>query len=242
MQLIPSMDLLSGQVVRLLRGERGQATFYAWRPEAWVEKLVEAGANRIHLVDLDAAFGEPRQRQLLSFPGRWPEVRFQIGGGLRTEAAVQEVIDAGAEAVLGTLALEAPERLAGFPADRLIAALDLRGETLVCRGWTEASPLGLEAAADRLLGLGVDRALVTDISRDGTLEGPGLAALQQVAALGFRVQASGGVRHLADLEPLAGMPGVIGAISGKALLEGTIDLAVPAVRQALENRLTEGGR
>jgi len=242
MQLIPSMDLLSGQVVRLLRGERGQVTCYAWTPEAWVEQLVEAGATRIHLVDLDAAFGESRQRQLLSFPRRWPSVCFQIGGGLRTETAVQEVLDAGAEAVLGTLALEAPERLATLPAERLIAALDLRNETLVCRGWTEAAPQGLEAATDRLLSMGIARALVTDVSRDGTLEGPGLAALRRVAALGFRVQASGGVRNLADLVPLSGIPGVIGAISGKALLEGAIDVAAPATRQALGNQLTVGGR
>lgn len=242
MQLIPSMDLLSGRVVRLLRGEREQATFYPWSPENWVEKLVEAGATRIHLVDLDAAFGEARQRQLLSFPRRWPDVSFQIGGGLRTESAVLEVLDAGAEAVLGTLALEAPERLGDFPSQRLIAALDLRGEHLVCRGWTEAAPSGLEAAAERLLALGIDRALVTDVSRDGTLEGPGLAALQRVAALGFRVQASGGVRDLADLEAVARVLGVVGAISGKALLEGNLDLGDASVRRTLGRIPTEGGR
>lgn len=233
MQLIPSMDLLGGRVVRLFRGERSQATFYEWAPEAWIERLVAAGATRIHLVDLDAAFGEVRQRQLLSLPGCWPGVTFQIGGGLRSESAVEEVLATGADAVVGTLALESPACLRTFPPDRLIAALDLRGDALVCRGWTQASSLGLERVSEGLLELGLKRALVTDISRDGTLEGPGFNVLRRVTRLGFRVQASGGLRSLADLVALEALSGVCGAISGKALLEGSLALDDPGVARAL---------
>ena len=114
MRLIPSMDLLGGQVVRLLKGERKSAFVYPTAPEAWVRRLVEAGARRIHLVDLDAAFGEAPQQALRGFARAWPGVRFQLGGGLRSREAVERVQDDGFEAVVGTLALEQPEALAGL--------------------------------------------------------------------------------------------------------------------------------
>jgi len=233
MRLIPSMDLMGGRVVRLLKGEKGSAGAYPVTPEAWVQRLVQAGARRIHLVDLDAAFGGAAQQQLRGFAKAWPEVRFQLGGGLRSREAVQRVLEDGFEAVLGTLALESPEQLRGLDPDRLIAALDLRAGAPVVRGWTEASARSLAAVAAPLRNLGIQRALVTDVERDGAMTGPGLEALAQVAALGFRVQASGGLRDLADLALIAAVPGAESAISGKALLEGRLTPEDPAVRAAM---------
>lgn len=233
-QLIPSMDLLGGRIVRLRHGDRNQVTFYDLEPASWVERLVGAGATRIHLVDLDGAFGEARQsRTFAGFPGRFPGVRFQLGGGLRSRAAIQEVLDLGFDAVVGTLAAERPKALVGLDSTRVIAALDLKGRQVVTRGWTAESECESTDVFESLLTFGFKRALVTDVERDGTLKGPGLEALAFVAREGFQVQASGGFRDLSDLPALAGIPNVVGAITGKALLEGRLDLDDAAVRAAL---------
>lgn len=233
MQLIPSMDLLGGRIVRLREGDRGRATWYEHDPFAWIARLVQAGARRIHLVDLDAAFGEARQQAFSGLPAAFPRVRFQLGGGLRSRAAVEETLAAGFDPVVGTLAVERPEELANLPADRVVVALDLKDGRVVTRGWTEpASRENAEIFAD-LYSRGLRRALVTDVARDGGLQGPGLAALATVAAAGFQVQASGGLRDLGDLAGVAAVAGVVGAISGKALLEGRITLDDPRTRAAL---------
>ncbi|WP_306589590.1 HisA/HisF-related TIM barrel protein [Geothrix sp. 21YS21S-4] len=234
MQLIPSLDLMQGRLVRLRHGDPAQATFYDLIAEDWVAQLAAAGARRIHLVDLDGAFGRPRQGAFTEFPARFPHVRFQLGGGLRGRAAIEAVLDLGFDAVVGTLAVERPSALRGLPADRVIAALDLKGDRIVTRGWQTPSACASTDVFEALLSLGFDRALVTDVSRDGTLEGPGLDAAAQVAREGFRAQASGGLKSLADLEPLSRLAGVVGAISGKALMEGHIALDDPATRTALE--------
>ncbi|HXC16303.1 MAG TPA: HisA/HisF-related TIM barrel protein, partial [Holophagaceae bacterium] len=107
-QLIPSMDLMDGRVVRLHKGDRSRATSYDLAPEVWVESLAEAGATRIHLVDLEGAFGGAKQDVFGAFPSRYPGIRFQLGGGLRSRARIQAALDQGFEAVVGTLAVEKP--------------------------------------------------------------------------------------------------------------------------------------
>lgn len=233
-QLIPSMDLLGGRIVRLRHGDAKQATFYDLAPEAWIERLVAAGATRIHLVDLDGAFGGEAQATFAAFPAAYPGVTFQVGGGLRSRDALQRVLDQGFDAVVGTLAVERPKELVGLPPGRVVCALDLKGDRVVTRGWTAESVCETTDVFETLLTFGFTRALVTDIGRDGTLEGPGLEATALVAREGFAVQASGGLRDLADLGPLEAIPGVVGAISGKALLDGRLDLDAPATRLALQ--------
>ena len=232
-QLIPSMDLMAGRVVRLHKGDRAQATFYEVAPQAWIERLAEAGATRIHLVDLEGAFGGASQRTFEAFPSRYPGIRFQMGGGLRTRDRIQAALDTGFEAVVGTLAVEKPRELAGLPPSRVIVALDLRGRRVMTRGWVAESVCESTDVFESLLTFGFRRALVTDIDRDGTLEGPGVEAAAWIASEGFEVQASGGLKGLDDLDALAEVAGVTGAISGKALLDGRLDLADPAVRTAL---------
>ncbi len=232
-QLIPSLDLLGGGVVRLLHGDFDKVTHYELKPEAWVAKLVEAGATRIHLVDLDGAFGLARQPHFHQFPELFPQVRFQLGGGLRSRAVIEQALASGFDPVVGTLAVEKPRELAGLPADRVIVALDLRGDRVVTKGWQAESECDSTDIFESLLTLGFKRALVTDVSRDGTLQGPGLEATTWISKEGFQVQASGGLRNLEDLDALSAIPGVIGAISGKALLEGRIALDDPRTRAAL---------
>jgi phosphoribosylformimino-5-aminoimidazole carboxamide ribotide isomerase len=233
MQLIPSLDLMQGRLVRLRHGDPRQATFYDLTPEDWIGRLAEAGARRIHLVDLDGAFGRPRQGGFATFPARFPEIRFQLGGGLRDRRTIDEVLNMGFDAVVGTLAVEQPSALRGLPGDHIVAALDLKGDRIVTRGWQAPSACASTDVFEALRSLGFNRALVTDISRDGTLEGPGIEATAWVAKEGFRVQASGGVKALSDLALLAEVPGVVGAISGKALMEGFIPLDDPRTRTAL---------
>jgi phosphoribosylformimino-5-aminoimidazole carboxamide ribotide isomerase len=233
MQLIPSMDLMNGRIVRLREGDRERVTWYEHDPLSWIARLVQAGARRIHLVDLDAAFGGARQAFFQGLPGRFPGVRFQLGGGLRSRPAVDEAIAAGFDPVVGTLAVERPEELAGVPAARTVIALDLKAGKVVTRGWTASAGRENAEVFASLRGLGLCRALVTDVARDGGLEGPGLEALRTVAAAGFEVQASGGLRDLDDLGLVAAVPGVVGAISGKAILEGRIALDAPRTRAAL---------
>ena len=234
MQLIPSLDLLQGRLVRLRHGDLKQATFYDFEPEEWVERLAEAGARRIHLVDLDGAFGKPRQGRFTDFPVRFPEIRFQMGGGLRDRRTVEEVLAQGFDAVVGTLAVENPTALAGLSRNHVVAALDLKGERIVTRGWQAPSATASVDVFKALQGLGFKRALVTDVSRDGTLEGPGLEAAAFVAKAGFQVQASGGLKAISNLQPLTGIPGVVGIISGKALMEGFVSLDDALTRAALE--------
>jgi phosphoribosylformimino-5-aminoimidazole carboxamide ribotide isomerase len=236
-RLIPSMDLLGGQIVRLRKGERGSAEVYPFTPDEWTARLVQAGATRIHLVDLDGAFGQQRQAAFLSLPKRYASVRFQLGGGLRTREAIAEVLALGFDAVVGTLAVEHPERLRGLAAaegPQIIAALDLRGARVQLRGWTEDAPQSGADVATALLSVGVQEALVTDVERDGMLQGPGLASLRAAGAWGLTLQASGGVARIEDLTVLADVPRVRSAISGKALLDGHIDLADPRTRAALQ--------
>lgn len=233
MQLIPSMDLLGGRIVRLRHGDRDQVTHYDLQPEAWIERLVEAGSTRIHVVDLDGAFGEARQPVFHNYPKRWPGVRFQTGGGLRSREAVQGALDLGFDAVVGTLAVENPEALKDLDPWKVILALDMKNGEIVTRGWVQAAGRSTEAICGELKYLGFGMALVTDVGRDGTMEGPGIEAIQKIASLGFLVQASGGLRSLSDLNALRDVAGVVGAISGKALLDGALSLDDPAVKAAV---------
>lgn len=234
MKLIPSMDLRRGRVVRLKRGVDGSEEIYPFSAESWIERLASAGARLVHLVDLDGAFGEARQPELLAFPKRYPDVRFQLGGGLRDADQVRAALDHGFSAVVGTLAVTSPDTLAPFPHERIVLALDVRQKEVVVRGWTEAAARPAEELFRDLRARGFTTALVTDVERDGLMAGPSLEASGWVASFGFGVQASGGVSCLDDLRALDGVAGVVGAISGKALLDGKIALEDARTKKALE--------
>jgi phosphoribosylformimino-5-aminoimidazole carboxamide ribotide isomerase len=238
MELLPAIDLRHGRVVRLRQGDDSRATEYASDPLAVAAGFAAAGARRIHVVDLDAALGEPPQRALVerlaaalaagSRPGA--RVGVQLGGGLRDRAAVEWALAAGCErVVLGSLPARDPaafgELARAFPG-RTLPALEVAGGELRVAGWTQAAGSSLDEICGRLRGLPCPAVLVTDVERDGMLCGPNLELARRIAAAtGLPALLSGGVRGLADLAAAAALPEIAGAILGRALYEGRIDLA-----------------
>jgi len=241
MILIPAIDLREGRCVRLREGRDDARTVFSDDPVAMAERWMAAGAERLHVVDLDGAFaGAPRQTALIAkIVDAVRPVPVQAGGGLRDLAAVEAVLEGGvAWAVIGTRAavddaflVEVCRRFA----DRIIVAADARGERVAIRGWTENSALTVVELGRRARDAGAGALLYTDISRDGTEAGPNVEATGVVAgAVRLPVLASGGVGRVEDLTRLARVPGVVGAVVGRALYTGAIDLptALAEIRTA----------
>ena len=227
--LLPAVDVADGQAVRLVQGEAGSETSYG-DPLAAAMAWQEAGAEWIHLVDLDAAFGRGSNRELLAEVTGKLDVQVELSGGIRDDDSLAAALATGARRVnIGTAALEDPEwcdRIIQQYGDRVAIGLDVRGRTLAARGWTKEGGDLYEVLA-RLEAAGCERYVVTDVTKDGTLQGPNLDLLRQVcAATPAPVVASGGVSSLDDLVALAGLApvGVEGAIVGKALYAGAFTL------------------
>ncbi len=231
MELIPSIDLRQGRVVRLLRGDDGRRTTYDVDPLDTVRGYAAAGAQRIHVVDLDAAFGEAPQRSLIEAMVRLPQAPpMQLGGGLRDRESVQWAFESGIDRVVVTSLLvrdfELFSRLATDSPGRMIAALDIDGDSLKLAGWTEVAEQPWPDFAARIEPLPLAAVLVTDIERDGTLAGPNVGLARRVArACSVGGLLSGGVRSLADLEEAREVPEIDGTIVGKALYDGAFTLA-----------------
>jgi phosphoribosylanthranilate isomerase len=228
--LLPAVDVAGGQAVRLVQGQAGSETFYG-DPGAAAMDWQRGGAEWIHLVDLDAAFGRGSNTDLLESVIAALDVRVELSGGIRDSASLDRALRTGAKRVnIGTAALEQPEWTAKVIAeygDRVAVGLDVRGTTLAARGWT-ADGGEVWPVLDRLNEAGCRRYVVTDVSRDGTLEGPNLDLLREVCSrTDAAVVASGGVASLDDLAALRELVplGVEGAIVGKALYAGAFTLA-----------------
>lgn len=233
----PAIDVRNGHVVRLLQGDYDRETRYADDPFAVAMRYADAGARWLHLVDLDAArAGGYTLASLLRRIADDGRLRVQTGGGVRDEAAVSAMLDAGASrVVIGSLAVREPERvvdwLARFGAERLTIALDTRRDEgglwrLPVHGWTEHAARDLDDCLDLYRDAGARHLLCTDIARDGMLQGPNLDLYRAILARGdgFALQASGGVRDVADVAA-ARDAGCAGAVLGKALLEGRMTVA-----------------
>ena len=237
LELLPAVDVADGQAVRLVQGEAGSETSYG-DPLAAALAWQNAGAEWIHLVDLDAAFGRGSNRELLASVVGKLDVQVEMSGGIRDDESLEAALATGCRRVnLGTAALENPDWVRGAIArhgDKIAVGLDVRGTTLSARGWTQDGGELFEVLA-RLDADGCARYVVTDVRRDGTLTGPNLELLQAVcAATDKPVVASGGVSSLDDLRAIATLvpEGVEGAIVGKALYAGafTLEEALEAVR------------
>ena len=239
LELLPAVDVADGKAVRLVQGEAGTETDYGDPMDAALA-WQSAGAQWIHLVDLDAAFGRGSNTELLAQVVGTMDVQVELSGGIRDDESLERALATGCRRVnIGTAALEHPEWCAAAIArhgDRIAVGLDVRGTTLAARGWTKEGGELFETLA-RLDQEGCARYVVTDVRRDGTLTGPNLDLLQSVCAATNRpVIASGGVSTLADLVALASLVdhGVEGAIVGKALYAGrfTLQQALAAVQEA----------
>ncbi len=228
--LLPAVDVADGKAVRLTQGEAGSETSYGDPVDAAAE-WADAGAEWIHLVDLDAAFGRGSNRDLLKKVIRQTKgVRIELSGGIRDDESLEQALEIGATRVnLGTAALENPEWAAnviGRYGDAIAVGLDVRGTTLAARGWTRDGGDLWEVLA-RLEEAGCARYVVTDVTKDGTLTGPNLDLLRQVMERTERpVVASGGISSLDDIAALRELVplGLEGAIVGKALYSGAFTL------------------
>jgi len=239
LELLPAVDVADGQAVRLVKGAAGSETSYG-DPLAAALAWQEAGAEWIHLVDLDAAFGRGTNADLLAVVIGSVDVKVELSGGIRHSVSLKRALATGCARVnLGTAALERPEWVREAIAehgDKIAVGLDVRGTTLAARGWTQEGGQLFEVL-QRLDADGCARYVVTDVDRDGTLTGPNLDLLRDVcAATDKPVVASGGVSSLADLEAIATLVpiGVEGAIVGKALYAGafTLEEALELTRSA----------
>ena len=235
-ELYPAIDVREGRVVRLRQGDYAQETRYADDPLAVARRYAQAGARWLHLVDLDAArAGGYALAPLLAAIKAETSLQVQTGGGVRGESDVEAILQAGADrVVVGSLAVREAERVRGwlsvFGGERITLALDARQSAegrwqLPTEGWTEDSGVELEALLAGYVGVGLRHLLCTDISRDGMLSGPNLALYRQILAVvpTVRLQASGGVRDVADVLA-AREAGCAGAVLGKALLDGRFEL------------------
>ncbi|WP_017176914.1 bifunctional 1-(5-phosphoribosyl)-5-((5-phosphoribosylamino)methylideneamino)imidazole-4-carboxamide isomerase/phosphoribosylanthranilate isomerase PriA [Actinomyces timonensis] len=237
--LLPAVDVANGKAVRLLQGEAGSETDYGSPVDAALD-WARAGAEWIHLVDLDAAFERGSNAELLARIVGEVGVKVELSGGIRDDASLERALAAGAARVnLGTAALKDPEWTARAIAEHgnaIAVGLDVRGTTLAARGWTEEGG-DLWEALERLNATGCSRYVVTDVTRDGTLTGPNTDLLRQVCErTSAPVVASGGISSLDDIRALTGLVGigVDSAIVGKALYNGnfTLEEALEIARAA----------
>jgi phosphoribosylformimino-5-aminoimidazole carboxamide ribotide isomerase len=230
--IYPAIDLKSGQVVRLAEGDMARATIYNDDPVAQANVFHEAGADHLHVVDLDGAFagtsvnGDVVAEIVAGFPGK-----VQVGGGIRTRASIDRWIERGvARVVIGTAALTDPDLVRQAAKDlpgRIIVAVDARGGMVATHGWAEVSDVSVADLADRFADAGVAAILFTDVGRDGLLKGCNVRATAELAR-GTRIPviASGGVAGLVDIADLArhASEGIEGVICGRAIYEGRLDL------------------
>ncbi|WP_299370543.1 1-(5-phosphoribosyl)-5-[(5-phosphoribosylamino)methylideneamino]imidazole-4-carboxamide isomerase [uncultured Tateyamaria sp.] len=231
MILYPAIDLKDGQAVRLVHGDMDRATVFNDDPAAQARAFVEAGCAWLHLVDLNGAFaGAPVNAAPVEAILKACKVPAQLGGGIRDMATIEMWLSKGLERViLGTVAVEYPdlvrEAAKAFPG-HVAVGIDARGGKVATKGWATETDVDATDLARSFEDAGVAAIIYTDINRDGAMGGPNIAATQALAqAVDIPVIASGGVSSLADLEALKATGVIAGAISGRALYDGAIDLA-----------------
>lgn len=234
MLLIPAIDLKDGQCVRLRQGRMEDDTVFSDNPVEMATRWVEAGGRRLHLVDLNGAFaGAPVNGGVIrAIAAAHPGVPIQVGGGVRDEATIEAYLQAGVGyCIIGTQAVKEPTFVAracrAFPG-RVIVGLDAKEGRVAINGWAEVTDQEVTELARRFEDDGVCAIVYTDIGRDGMLGGPNVAATAALAnAVSIPIIASGGITDIGDIEALcrAGSDNILGAITGRAIYEGTLDLA-----------------
>lgn len=230
MILYPAIDLKDGQAVRLVKGEMDQATVFNDNPAAQARAFQDAGCAWVHLVDLNGAFaGEPVNGKVVEAILDAVDVPCQLGGGIRDMATIDAWVDRGlSRVILGTVAVEDPDlvrKAAAKHPGKIAVGLDARNGRVATRGWAEETELMVTDLAKAFEDDGIAAIIYTDINRDGAMGGPNIEATESLArAVNIPVIASGGVSSMADLHALKDTGVIAGAISGRALYDGAIDL------------------
>ena len=234
MLIIPAIDLKNGTCVRLRQGRMEDTTVYSDDPVATATRWVDAGAQRLHVVDLDGAFaGKPENKEaVVGILAKHPELPVQLGGGVRDIATIDAYLELGLRwVIIGTQAVKEPEFVTEacrqFP-DQIIVGVDAKDGWVATEGWAEASTASAVEVVKRFADVGVSSIVYTDIGRDGMLSGVNIEATASLAReTGCSVIASGGLKGLSDVTELLAVvaDGVIGAITGRAIYEGTLDLS-----------------
>ena len=234
MLLIPAIDLKEGKCVRLRQGRMEDDTVFSEDPVAVAGRWVEAGAKRLHLVDLDGAFaGKPKNADVIhAIVEAYPDVPVQIGGGIRDEDTIQGYLDAGVEyVIIGTKAVSEPhfvrDAAIEFPG-HIIVGLDAKDGRVAIDGWSKLSRHDVIDMAKKFESHGVSAIIYTDISRDGMMQGVNVEATAKLArAVNIPIIASGGITNMEDIRALGKVAdeGIMGAITGRAIYEGTLDFA-----------------
>ncbi|RLA25274.1 MAG: 1-(5-phosphoribosyl)-5-((5-phosphoribosylamino)methylideneamino)imidazole-4-carboxamide isomerase [Gammaproteobacteria bacterium] len=234
MLLIPAIDLKDGKCVRLRQGRMEDDTVFSDNPVEVAGRWVDAGARRIHLVDLDGAFaGKPRNAKIIhQIVEAYPDVPVQIGGGIRDEDTIQAYLEAGVKyVIIGTKAVSEPHFVRDvaveFPG-HIIVGLDAKDGKVAIDGWSKLSHHDVIDLAQKFEQQGVEAIIYTDISRDGMMQGVNVEATAKLArAINIPVIASGGITNMDDIHALGAVAedGIMGAITGRAIYEGTLDFA-----------------
>ncbi len=229
MEIIPAIDILAGRCVRLYQGDYQQAEVFSEDPLEVARRWYDAGARFLHLVDLDGArSGEPQNLKVIEAIARSVPVHVQVGGGLRDRNTMLAMLGTGvSRIILGTVAVEAPQLVADICAEfpgQVLAGIDARNGKVATQGWLTTSEVLATDLALRMAKIGIAGIVYTDIHRDGTLQGPNLEAIKHlVQTVDVPIIASGGISSIDDLFNLMAL-GVRGAIIGKAIYNGTLDL------------------
>lgn len=232
MLIIPAIDLLDGQCVRLVQGDYGKKTVYSTDPLAVAKDWESQGAELIHLVDLNGAKdGRPRNLEVAAKIAQELSIPVELGGGIRDLATLEEVLSLGIQRViLGTAVLNIPDwfrQAVEKYGERVVVGIDARNGKVAVQGWLETTEESALELAKKMADVGVAEIIYTDISRDGMLQGPNLEGLKTMASSGLKIVASGGVTSLEDIRNLCSLEeqGVYAAIIGKALYSGKLNLA-----------------
>lgn len=244
MLIIPAIDLKDGKCVRLRQGRMDESTIFSDNPVEVAARWVDAGCRRLHLVDLNGAFaGEPVNGEIVrAIAKAYPDLPIQIGGGIRSAATIEAYLDAGVSyVIIGTKAVKEPEFVTqmckAFPG-HIIVGLDAQDGLVAIDGWAEITDVRAVDLAQRFRNDGVSSIVYTDISRDGMMQGVNIESTVELAVkAGIPVIASGGVTNIDDIRRLAEVAdqGILGAITGRAIYEGTLDVAEA---QKLSDELT----
>lgn len=228
MRVIPAVDIMGGQVVRLVKGDATDKVVYGNDPAEMAKKWESAGADIIHVVDLDAAFGTGNNKDVIAKLVSSVSVPVQLAGGIRTPDAVKDMLEKTARVVIGTMAYRDPDavrKLVKKYPGRIVISIDQSGGNVMVKGWKESAGISVKDAIVKFMGIGVEDFLLTSIDRDGTLSGPDVETLAHAAAIDSRAKiiASGGISGIDDVVRVRSA-GCAAVILGKALYDGKVSV------------------